>query len=207
MTKEISEDIKSVLLEGKLPLFERAVLFATAAHSGVTRKGSNIPYLVHPIEAAAIVAEMTEDEELIAAAVLHDVLEDTEVTSQELEMFFGERIVHYVLGESEDKRRHLPPEETWKLRKQETIDFLKEKADKNAKILALGDKLSNLRSISRDLESIGESLWERFHQKDRTMHAWMYYELVDALSELQEYSAWKEYKRLVEQVFHKTNVD
>lgn len=206
MTKEISEEMKLVFSED-MPLFERAVMFAAWAHRGVTRKGSNIPYLVHPIEAAAIVAEMTEDEELIAAAVLHDVLEDTEVTSEELEVYFGERVVHYVSGESEDKRRHLPPEDTWKLRKQETIDFLREKADKNAKILALGDKLSNLRSICRDLESVGESLWERFHQKDRTMHGWMHHELADALSELQDYPAWKEYKRLVEQVFNSTNVD
>lgn len=206
MTKEMSEEMKAVFSEG-MPLFERAVVFAAWAHRGVTRKGSNIPYLVHPIEAAAIVAEMTEDEELIAAAVLHDVLEDTEVTPKELEAYFGERVVHYVLGESEDKRRHLPPEETWKLRKQETIDFLREKADKNAKILALGDKLSNLRSIYRDLESVGESLWERFHQKDRAMHGWMYHELADALSELQDYPAWKEYKRLVEQVFDDTSVN
>lgn len=203
----MSEEMKRMFSNNTFPLFERAVLFAAMAHSGVKRKGSHIPYLVHPIEAAAIVAEMTEDEELMAAAVLHDVLEDTEVTPQELEMYFGERVLHYVLGESEDKRRHLPPEDTWKLRKQETIDFLKEKADKNAKILALGDKLSNLRSIQRDLERVGDSFWERFHQKDRAMHAWMHRELADALSELREYPAWKEYEHLVEQIFPKTNAD
>lgn len=203
----MSEEMKRMFSNNTFPLFERAVLFAAMAHSGVKRKGSHIPYLVHPIEAAAIVAEMTEDEELMAAAVLHDVLEDTKVTPQELEMYFGERVLHYVLGESEDKRRHLPPEDTWKLRKQETIDFLKEKADKNAKILALGDKLSNLRSIQRDLERVGDSFWERFHQKDRAMHAWMHRELADALSELREYPAWKEYEHLVEQIFPKTNAD
>ncbi|MCI8532848.1 MAG: bifunctional (p)ppGpp synthetase/guanosine-3',5'-bis(diphosphate) 3'-pyrophosphohydrolase, partial [Lachnospiraceae bacterium] len=72
-----------------LPLFERAAVFATVAHRGETRKGSRIPYLVHPMEVAAIVAEMTDDQELIAAAVLHDVVEDTDVTLPELQEFFG----------------------------------------------------------------------------------------------------------------------
>ena len=131
-------------------------MVAAAAHSGMTRKGTRIPYLSHPVEAASIIAEMTDDQELIAAAVLHDVVEDTEVTAQELEEMFGARVAHYVACETENKRRDLPPESTWKLRKLETITFLKEKADRNARMLALADKLSNLRSSERDLNSIGE---------------------------------------------------
>ncbi|MBR5509981.1 MAG: bifunctional (p)ppGpp synthetase/guanosine-3',5'-bis(diphosphate) 3'-pyrophosphohydrolase [Lachnospiraceae bacterium] len=182
-------------------MFERAVIFAAAAHKGVTRKGNRIPYLSHPVEAAAIVAELTDDEELKAAAVLHDVLEDTEATVHQLEYYFGDRVTYYVRGESEDKRRNLPPEGTWIMRKQETIDFLKKEADHNAKMLALADKLSNLRSIARDVESIGDQLWERFHQKDRTMHGWMYREIAEALRELEEYPAWKEYDKLIKKVF------
>lgn len=56
------------------------------------------------MEAAAIVAEMTDDEELIAAAVLHDVVEDTPATSEEVEAFFGSRVAHYVACETEDKK-------------------------------------------------------------------------------------------------------
>ena len=102
-------------------------MVAAAAHSGMTRKGTGIPYLSHPVEAASIIAEMTDDQELIAAAVLHDVVEDTEVTAQELEEMFGARVAHYVACETENKRRDLPPESTWKLRKLETITFLKER--------------------------------------------------------------------------------
>lgn len=184
-----------------LPVFERAAIFAAAAHCGTTRKGNQIPYLAHPIEAAAIVAEMTDDQELVAAAVLHDVVEDTEVTLSELREFFGERIAFYVGGESENKRRDLPPESTWTMRKQETIDFLKNRADRGAKMLALADKLSNMRSIARDVESVGDRLWERFHQKDKSMHGWMYREIAEALRELQEYPAWKEYDWLIRRVF------
>lgn len=201
MTTEMSVVLDHMLSGSELPLFERATVFAAVAHQGVKRKGGRIPYLVHPMEAAAIVAEMTDDEELIAAAVLHDVVEDTEVTLAELRQYFGDRIAHYVSGESENKRKELPPESTWKLRKQETIAFLKSQADRNAKILALADKLSNLRSIVRDEQSIGDRLWQRFNQKDKRMHGWMYRQTAEALRELEALPAWQEYDRLIRKVF------
>lgn len=201
MISETSKELSRMLSESQLPLFERAVVFAAAAHCGATRKGSRIPYLSHPVEAAAIVSELTDDQELIAAAVLHDVVEDTEVTIQEISDGFGERVASYVSGESENKRRELPPENTWLLRKEETITFLKERADRNAKILALADKLSNLRSIARDVDRIGDQLWERFHQKDKAMHGWMYRQIAEAVRELEAYPAWKEYDRLIRKVF------
>lgn len=201
MTTEMSEEINRMFLKDGLPLYEKAVVFAASAHSGMTRKGSRIPYLSHPIEAAAIVAEMTDDEELIAAAVLHDVVEDTEVTLQEIRKYFGDRIAYYVGGETENKRKDLPPESTWMLRKQETIAFLAEQADTNARMLALADKLSNLRSIARDAANLGDRLWDRFHQKDKAMHGWMYRQVAEALRELEEYPAWKEYDWLIRQVF------
>jgi myo-inositol-1(or 4)-monophosphatase len=201
MTEEMSRKINWMLSDKELPLYEKAVIFAAAAHSGMTRKGSRIPYLSHPVEAAAIVAEMTDDQELIAAAVLHDVIEDTEVTVQDLTTYFGERIAYYVGCETEDKRRELPPESTWMFRKQESINFLLNRADRNAKMLALADKLSNLRSIARDVKACGDKLWERFNQKDKAMHGWMYREAADALKELSEYPVWQEYDRLVTEVF------
>lgn len=105
MTTEMSEQMNQMLSDSRLPLYEKAVVFAAIAHQGARRKGSRIPYLSHPIEAAAIVSELTDDEELIAAAVLHDVVEDTPVTLEEVEQYFGERIAAYVGYETEDKRR------------------------------------------------------------------------------------------------------
>lgn len=202
MTARVDE-MKQMFAAGELPVYERAAVFAALAHGGTTRKGSRVPYLTHPIEAAAIVAEMTDDEELVAAAALHDVLEDTEATYEELRDYFGERIAGYVQGESENKRRDLPPESTWKLRKLETIDFLKNRADRNAKMLALADKLSNMRSIARDFGEVGDAVWERFHQKDKAMHGWMYRQVADALADLKEYRAWREYDLLIREVFEK----
>ncbi len=187
--------------EKKLTLLDHAIIFATKAHSGTTRKGTNVPYIVHPIEAAAIVSAMTDDEEVIAAAVLHDVLEDTEATREDLLARFGRRITNLVENESEDKRKTLPAALTWKTRKQETITFLQTRADREAKMLALADKLANLRAIYRDQCIIGDKVWERFNEKDKNMHAWMYRSIAEALKELSDHPMWQEYSRLVKQVF------
>lgn len=187
--------------EKKLTLLDHAIIFATKAHSGTTRKGTNVPYIVHPIEAAAIVSAMTDDEEVIAAAVLHDVLEDTEATREDLLAQFGRRITNLVENESEDKRKTLPAALTWKTRKQETITFLQTRADREAKMLALADKLANLRAIYRDQCIIGDKVWERFNEKDKNMHAWMYRSIAEALKELSDHPMWQEYSRLVNQVF------
>lgn len=188
-------------MEKVLTLLDTAIIFATKAHSGTTRKGTNVPYIVHPIEAAAIVSAMTDDEEVIAAAVLHDVLEDTEATEDDLLARFGRRITELVIGETEDKRRNFPAALTWKVRKEETIAFLKTKADRDAKMLALADKLSNLRAIYRDVCVIGDAVWERFNVKDKNMHAWMYRSIAEALQDLKDQPTWQEYALLVEKVF------
>lgn len=202
----MSEQMNRMLSDSELPLYEKAVIFAATAHQGAHRKGSRIPYLSHPIEAAAIVSELTDDEELIAAAVLHDVVEDTSVTLEELERYFGLRIATYVGYETEEKRRDLPAEETWLVRKQEMLTFLREKADRNARILALADKLSNLRALERDVISIGDRVWDRFHQKDKKMHGWLYRQTAEALRELEEYPVWQEYDRLICRVFEEDSI-
>lgn len=188
-------------MEKALTLLDAAIIFATKAHSGMTRKGTNVPYIVHPIEAAAIVSTMTDDEEVIAAAVLHDVLEDTEATEDDLLARFGRRITELVIGESENKRRNFPAALTWKIRKQETITFLETEADTDAKMLALADKLSNLRAIHRDVCIIGDAVWERFNVKDKNMHGWMYRSIAEALEDLKEHPTWQEYHALVQIVF------
>lgn len=188
-----------------LTLLDKAIIFATKAHSGAKRKGTTVPYIVHPIEAAAIVSAMTDDEEVIAAAVLHDVIEDTDATEDDLYARFGRRITELVLNESEDKRRTLPAALTWKTRKQETITFLETEADRDAKMLALADKLSNLRAIHRDQCIIGDKIWERFNEKNKEMHAWMYRSIAKALEELKDHPTWQEYNRLVTEVFGRKN--
>ncbi len=200
-TKALGRKDFEVLLDETISLMDRAIIFATRAHSGTFRKGTNIPYIVHPIEAAAIAATLTDDPDVIAAAVLHDVVEDTDATVAEIRFFFNDHIAKLVEAESENKRRDLPPQETWMLRKMETLEFLRNEADREAKILALADKLSNMRAIHRDQKSEGDKLWERFNEKRKERHGWMYRQVADALCDLQDTLAWQEYDELVKKTF------
>jgi myo-inositol-1(or 4)-monophosphatase len=203
-TKELGREDFDVLLDETISLMDRAIIFATRAHSGTYRKGTKIPYIVHPIEAAAIVATITADPDMIAAAVLHDVVEDTDATVEEIRFFFNDRIARLVEAESENKRKDLPPQETWMIRKMETLEFLRTKADREAKILTLADKLSNMRAIHRDQNTIGDELWLRFNEKRKEKHGWMYRQVAEALSDLKDTFAWQEYDELVRKTFEQT---
>ena len=160
----------------KMPLLQKAMEFAAGKHEGQVRKGTTIPYFTHVMEAMEIVSRMTEDEEVRAAAVLHDTLEDTVTTYEELEKNFGKRVADLVAAESEDKMRDRPETDTWMDRKTKTIEHL-EKADTEIKMIALGDKLSNVRAMTRDYERIGEELWKKFNNSN-AIYQGMYYGLL-----------------------------
>ena len=179
-------------------MFEKAVIYATKAHNGQKRKGTNLPFIIHPMEVAAIVSAMTLDENMLCAAVLHDVVEDCEdISIEDIRKEFGDIIAAHVGKESEDKSK------TWKERKGRTIEFLKNEASREAKILALGDKLANIRSIARDYKILGEELWQRFNMKDKDTQGWYYKGMIEGFRELNELNEYAEYCRLVEQVFGK----
>ena len=184
-----------------MTLLDEAIRFAVQAHSGQPRKGTNMPYILHPLEAAAIVATMTDDSEIIAAAVLHDIVEDAHVSVDEIAARFCERVAKLVNSETENKREDQPASDTWLIRKQETIQRLSKEKDLAVKMVTLGDKLSNIRAMYRDHLAIGDKLWERFNQKDPNMHAWYYRAVADVTIELSQYPAWQEYWALVEKVF------
>ena len=175
-------------------MIEEAVAFARRAHAGAVRKGTNIPYITHPMETAVIISLMTEDEDLVVAALLHDVIEDTDVTPEELEERFGRRVTELVLEETEDKSG------SWFERKSATVEHLKHATLEN-KMLTLADKLSNLRSTARDYMMVGEDIWQRFNEKDKSKHKWYYGSITRELEELLEYPAYQEYVLLFHKVF------
>lgn len=175
-------------------MIKEAAEFAERVHRGAVRKGTFIPYITHPLDTAIIVAQITEDEELISAALLHDTIEDAGVTYEELKQRFGERVASLVAEESEDKSK------TWRERKGATLEHLKT-AKLDAKILTLADKLSNLRNTARDYLLVGEQIWQRFNVKEKEKHAWYYGSMVGLLKELKEYPEYQEYKKLCGMVF------
>ena len=181
-------------------LLDRAIIFAVRAHAGTERRGKGFPYIVHPMEAVEIVATMTRDQELLAAAALHDTVEDTDTTVEQIREEFGDRIALLVASESDTMPEGVSEEDSWHARKQSAIDRLA-RSSHDAKIVALGDKLSNMRAIARDYAQQGDRLWDLFHAKDPKDHEWHYRGLADALSELRDTFAYKEFEDLINQVF------
>ncbi len=159
-------------------MVEKAIHFATERHSGQTRKGTNMPYIFHPLEVMQILYSMRADNNLIIAGILHDTVEDTDTTLNEINELFGKDVAFLVASNTEDKTK------TWKERKQHTIDELPH-ADIRVQKLILADKLSNQRSIAIDYAKIGDELWKRFTLDDKRMHAWYYGEIQEALFDLQ----------------------
>ena len=186
-----------------MELVSEAIAFAVKAHDGMRRKKSDAPYILHPMEAAVIVGTMTTDQNLIAAAALHDVVEDAGITIEEIEAEFGKRVRELVESETEDKRADLPPESTWHIRKEESLSVLKNTDDIAVLMVWLGDKLANMRSIYRDWKIEGDAMWQRFNQKDVNQQAWYYRSIVKLTERLCDTSAWLEYKTLTELVFGK----
>ena len=177
-------------------LLDRAILVAVRSHSGTERRGKGFPYIVHPMEAMAIVATMTSDQELLAAAALHDVVEDTDVTLDDIRGQFGDRVAELVDTESD----RLDEGWDWLARKEFSLKRLRE-ATREEKMVALGDKLSNMRAIARDYMTMGEAFWGMFHVKDKSVHSWRYHALLDALSSLSDTYAFQEFEFLVNRVF------
>ena len=181
-------------------ILDRAIMFAVKAHTGTERRGKGYPYIIHPMEAVEIVATMTKDQELLAAAILHDTVEDTNVTVDQIRDEFGDRVADLVASESDEMPVGVSEEDSWHARKQAAIDRLS-KASREAKIVAMGDKLSNMRAIARDYAEQGDQLWNLFHVKDRKEHEWHYRGLADALKELDGTFAYQEFVKLINQVF------
>ena len=186
-----------------MELVSEAVAFAVKAHDGMRRKKSDAPYILHPMEAAVIVGTMTNDQNLIAAAALHDVVEDAEITIEEIEQRFGRRVRELVESETENKRADLPPETTWRIRKEESLEVLKNTEDPAVLMVWLGDKLANMRAIYHDFKIEGVQMWQRFNQKDVNEQAWYYRSIAKLTEGLSDTSAWLEYKTLTELVFGK----
>jgi (p)ppGpp synthase/HD superfamily hydrolase len=202
-------------LKKDMLVYEKAVRFAADAHQGSYRKGTTIPYLIHPLEVSVIVCrilrELKEEVsfaeyEIMAAAVLHDVVEDTDCSIQDIRENFGERIEQIVAHESEDKREHMDPAATWKVRKQEFLENLAG-APIEVKMIALADKLSNAHDLLHDKKKLGNKMWEKFNQKDKHEQEWSYRSVAACIPELKETSAYREYGNLLDVIFAEEKIE
>lgn len=156
-------------------LFEGALLFAKRAHDGQYRKGAHVPYISHPMQVAGLAIEYGADQEQAAAALLHDVIEDTPATHAALATEFGPRVADIVRGCS-DTEDHTTKSE-WRPRKESYLAHLRE-AGPDVALVSCADKLHNARSIVADLRTDGVAFFETFTGKrDGTL--WYYRSLVE----------------------------
>ena len=176
---EEKRDVRPIFYDHKDGMLEKAISFAMEAHRGTVRKGTERPYILHPIEVLQILSSMKADAGLMAAGVLHDTIEDTAVTLKDIVDNFGADVAALVNGHTEDKRQ------SWFVRKLTDICEL-EDADVRLKMLIMADTVSNLRSLYADYREAGEELWLRFNAP-KELQAWKYSKVQDALSEMQDY--------------------
>ena len=201
ITKEFPEYLPDDERGKAYSQIEKAICFAAEAHRGVYRKNSTTPYIAHPIEVMMLTARMTDNNEAIAAAALHDVIEDTPYTFEDLKERFGETTAKLVLDESENKREGESREKTWRIRKEENLKR-EEKASLDAKKIMLADKLSNLRATARKVQSQGKKqVWKNFNNQNTKDQEWYYRSVAAVLKELQDYPQYQEYQSLLEEVF------
>ena len=182
----------------------KAIQFATEKHGAVVnkdgsagqkRKGSGLPYIIHPMEVWQILRNNNCSVEVQIAGLLHDTLEDTNTTPEEIQSLFGADILALVQTESEDKSK------TWKERKQHTIDALAHDSVETMQVCC-ADKLSNCQAQLYDFKQIGNALFDRFNkQSTPELQAWYYKSIVKALAPLKGMKMYEELSETVKELY------
>ncbi len=153
------------------PIIKKALYFSAEKHDGQYRKGGNVPYIVHPVQVAIEVGMYTNDPEVFAAALLHDVLEDCPGVSVELlEQEFGVRTAQMV---SEVSFVGDTKYTTWKEKKEAYLSKIKE-ASKESLIIVAVDKMLNLESYFNALKKRGHQELEGFFGGTPDEYIWYY---------------------------------
>lgn len=173
---------------------EKALQVASKVHRKQCRKNTDIPYITHPVAVGMLLMKAGYGEDLIAAGILHDTVEDTALTLADIEREFGPEIAEIVEGCSEPNKS-LP----WKVRKEHTIAFLKT-AKADIRVVACADKLHNIRSIIKDYEQLGDLIWDRFNAGKEDQE-WYYINIVKSLGEQSTFPLLNELETEVELLF------
>lgn len=182
---------------------EKAKLFAIKAHKGQIRKSDKEkPMIIHPINVANILSEYGYDDNVVAAAYLHDVIEDTKYTKEDLLKEFNEDIVSLVLGATEEDKSL-----SWEERKTITIDKVKD-LDLRHKVVVCADKISNLEDMRIIFEVNGKRDFSAF-KRGFDKQKWYYTEVYNSLiyNEDKDYIMFSRLKLLIDDIFYDNKHD
>ncbi len=152
-------------------IFE-AIKFVAVAHEGQYRKGTNVPYIWHLMSVMKILCEYVCEEVVIVAGILHDVVEDTPTSIDEVEITFGKKVADIVRGASE-KSKVDGEKLDWTSRKKEFLTYVEKEATLDGLLVICADKLDAMRSIKQDLASVGKVFWDRFNA-NKASQKWYY---------------------------------
>lgn len=145
------------------PQIKKAIQFAARKHQGHMRQETEpLPYITHLFSVALLVAEDGADDDVVTAALLHDTLEDTETTREEIVASFNERVAELVESVSEVKEKDGTPLD-WKGRKMQYLSQV-EGASDDAVLISIADKIDNIESKLEAFEKEGEPLLKRWKQ-------------------------------------------
>ncbi|HHX58572.1 MAG TPA: HD domain-containing protein [Candidatus Moranbacteria bacterium] len=170
-------------------LLEKAVLVSVEAHKDQIRKGDDSPYIAHPFMVALKLAKYHFSDTVIAAALVHDVLEDTEFSEEKLKEELGEEVLEIVRIVTNDDS--LP----WEEKKRRYVESVRAGSE-GAKAVALADKIHNLESLLLAHSKQGPELWKRFNRgKDKKI--WFEEEVLKMLKETWDHPLIEEYERLL----------
>ncbi|WP_010539783.1 HD domain-containing protein [Dietzia alimentaria] len=183
------------------PTVDRALAVAARCHEGQTRKDDPTPYIAHPVAVAMIVSDFTDDQDVVVAALLHDVLEDVPpsvYSADDMTAEFGARVTEMVRGVSEEKTagEETPP---WRIRKE---GYLAQLATDSPECLLISaaDKIHNLRSMVVAHDRMGEEMWGLFNAGPEEK-LWFYRSIADAVTaRLGECPATRDLRRAVDDV-------
>ena len=159
------------------PQIEKAIKKASVLHRNQERKKDGTPYISHLFSVAWILANYTDDEDIIVAGILHDTIEDTAYTSEQLRDDFGDTINRIVLGVTEDEEI-----KDWTERKKDYLEKIKN-ADFGSLMVCAADKIHNLMSVADIWEIYGDEFWNNFNAPSPEIYFWYHGEALEILKE------------------------
>ncbi|WP_337995016.1 HD domain-containing protein [Paenibacillus thermotolerans] len=177
-------------------MIDKAIRIAAIAHKDQSRKGSDVPYISHPFSVGMILAQEGCSDEVIAAGILHDTVEDTELTPDDIKRQFGQKVADIVMGCSEPDKSL-----SWEERKRHTLEALKAAPDE-IRLVSCADKLQNVRSMIEDYSAIGEELWTKF-KRGKEQQEWYYRGIIESLSHGKPFPLVEKLREEVDRLFAK----
>jgi hypothetical protein len=194
-----SGDLKS-LFRGSILLrdkkIENGLQLAMKYHSGQSRKGDGLEYIIHILEITRLLDKNGFGTDILAAGFCHDLLEDTECTEEEIRSLCGEEVLRIVKAVSND--RALDDKALWEIKKEKYIQTVL-KGGESAIAVCIADKLVNLRSLLKEYKKSGEAIWGRFN-RGKAKKLWFEQQVLAMARKNWNHPLVKEYAVLVKEL-------